>query len=154
MAMISQKDRDYIKKSLDEIPGKVTAVVFTSGNGGAAGGSAGQDECEYCKETKELVEELAGISGNFTAEYYDIHADVQKAKEYEVERVPTIILLDTQGRDRGVRFYGFPGGYEFSTLIADITDVGKGESRLSAETKAALAAITTPVRIDVFVTPT
>ena len=167
MAMISEKDRDFIKKAFDEIPdGQVTAVVFTQGldgvetkDAGAAApagdeSAAGEDECEYCAETKGLFEELAGLSDKLSAQFYDLRSDVRKAEEYGVKRAPAIVLLDTQGHDRGVRFYGFPGGYEFATLIAGICDVGRGEGKLSAETKAALAAVTTPVKIDVFVTPT
>ena len=153
MAMISEKDRDFLKKTFGEMPGKTTAVVFTTDNGEAAA-KAGRDECDYCKETKTLIGELSGISDQLATEYYDIDGNADKAKEYKVDKVPTIVLLDTQGKDRGIRFYGFPGGYEFSTLVATIVDVSKGETKLSAETKAALATITSPVNIDVFVTPT
>ncbi len=167
MAMISDKDRDYIKKAFEEIPsGKVTAVVFTEGLDGAgakgAGGASGpagdesaaSQDCEYCAEMKGLFEELATISDKMTAQFYDLHSDAEKAKEYGVDRAPAAIILDPEGKDRGVRFYGFPGGYEFASLIAGITDVGKGEGKLSAETKAALKTITSPVKINVFVTPT
>ena len=56
-------------------------------------------------------------------------------------------------RDANVRFVGLPGGYEFSTLLADIVDVSRGRTGLSADTVAAVRAIETPVHLQVFVTP-
>lgn len=53
-----------------------------------------------------------------------------------------------------VRFVGQPSGYEFSTLIADIVDVSKGQTDLSDATREAVRAIDAPVLIQVFVTPT
>jgi glutaredoxin-like protein len=57
-------------------------------------------------------------------------------------------------KDYGIRYYGIPAGYEFSTLINDIMMVSRGESGLSAETKAYLAGLTQPLHLQVFVTPT
>jgi thiol-disulfide isomerase/thioredoxin len=52
-----------------------------------------------------------------------------------------------------VRFLGLPGGYEFSTLVADVVDISKGRTDFSPETRAAVRAIDTPVHVQVFVTP-
>ncbi len=52
-----------------------------------------------------------------------------------------------------VRFVGQPGGYEFSTLVADIVDVSNGRTSLAAETVAAVRAIDVPVNVKVFVAP-
>jgi hypothetical protein len=61
-------------------------------------------------------------------------------------------LADEPGAN--VRFLGLPGGYEFSTLIADIVDISKGQTAFSPETRAAIRAIDAPVHLQVFVTPT
>lgn len=52
-----------------------------------------------------------------------------------------------------VRFLGLPSGYEFSALVADIIDVSKGQTTLSATTRELARAITMPVHLQVFVTP-
>jgi len=52
-----------------------------------------------------------------------------------------------------VRFLGQPGGYEFTTLIEDLVDVGRGTTSLAPSTVAAVRAIDVPVHIQVFVTP-
>jgi glutaredoxin-like protein len=53
----------------------------------------------------------------------------------------------------GVRFVGMPGGYEFSTLIADLVDVSKGRTDFSETARAVIEAIARPVHVQVFVTP-
>lgn len=58
------------------------------------------------------------------------------------------------GRGNNVRFVGLPGGYEFSTLLADLFDVSKGQTGLSEAGQATVKAIDQPVHIQVFVTPT
>lgn len=57
-------------------------------------------------------------------------------------------------KDYGVKFYGIPSGYEFTTLIQDILEVSKGETGLSEESKKEIAKIDKPLHIQVFVTPT
>jgi hypothetical protein len=58
------------------------------------------------------------------------------------------------GRGNNVRFVGLPGGYEFSTLLADLIDVSKGQTGLSEAGQAAVRAIDQPEHMQVFVTPT
>jgi hypothetical protein len=45
-------------------------------------------------------------------------------------------------------------GYEFASLLAAIKDVSRGGTDLTDETKTALAGVTTPIHLQVFVTPT
>jgi alkyl hydroperoxide reductase subunit AhpF len=69
-----------------------------------------------------------------------------------VDKIPAIAVLGK--KDYGIRFYGIPAGYEFTTLIEDIMNVSAGESGLSKEAKQAIAQVKTPVTIQVFITPT
>ena len=57
-------------------------------------------------------------------------------------------------KDYGIRFYGIPSGYEFNSLIEDITAVSREHHGLSEETVAKLDSLSEPVHIQVFVTPT
>ena len=66
--------------------------------------------------------------------------------------VPITVIRN--GKDYGIRYYGMPAGYEFSTLLDAILDVSKGESALAAESKEKLAQLSQPVHLEVFVTPT
>ena len=109
-------------------------------------------ECHFCAETRQLVEEVAALSGKIELEVYNFAIDKEKAEEYGVDKIPAIVIMSE--KDYGVRFYGIPSGYEFSSLVEDIIDVSRGEVELLPATKEALAEITEPLHFQVFVTPT
>jgi thiol-disulfide isomerase/thioredoxin len=57
--------------------------------------------------------------------------------------------------DTRIRFLGAPAGYDFMALVDAILAIsGASDSELSAESLALVAGVTTPTRIQVFVTPT
>jgi len=83
--------------------------------------------------------------------------DKETAERYAIDKIPAIALVrveESGERDYGIRLYGIPSGYEFTSLIEDIMEVSVGETSLKPKTKEALAKITAPVHIQVFVTPT
>jgi hypothetical protein len=53
-----------------------------------------------------------------------------------------------------MRFYGPTTGYEFVSLVEAVLLAGTGNLELEPETVAALAAVTTPMHLQVFSTPT
>ena len=141
MAFLKDKDRAALEKEFKELTQPVKLVLFVEEQG-----------CEYCEPTKQLLEEVAALSDKLSVETFNLTADKDKAAEFQVDKAPAIALVN--GKDYGIRYYGIPSGYEFSSLIEDIVDVSKGESGLSAETKTALAGLNQPLHIQVFVTPT
>ncbi len=138
--------RESIKAKVSEIFGRslvdeVTIRVFT------------QDfECEFCKETRELAEELASLSKKIRLELYDFVNDAKKAQELKVDKIPAIILSGKE--EYKIRFFGIHSGYEINTLIEDIIDVSKGRSRLPPSLVQKVKGINKPIHIQVFVTPT
>ena len=142
MAMIGEQDRQAIKDLFDKgFVNDVKLVLFTQ-----------EFECQYCKETHALVEELAEISDRVSAEVYNFATDKEQVEAYGIDKIPAIAVIGE--KDYGVRLYGIPSGYEFTGFIETIIAVSKGESDLSDETKKALAGLTEPVHFQVFVTPT
>jgi len=140
--IIPAKEREHIQKFFEEkLVNPVRLVMFTQ-----------EFECEYCAETRQLVEEIAQLSPKITAEIYNFVTDKAQAEKYQIDKIPAIAIIGQ--KDYGIRFYGIPSGYEFSTLLEDIVDVSRGESGLSEASKKALATLTKPVHIQVFVTPT
>jgi alkyl hydroperoxide reductase subunit AhpF len=105
------------------------------------------------EQVRRLVEELAALDSRLSAESWNFVLDREKADALGIPRIPAIAVLG-RDKDYGIRLYGQPAGYEFGTLIDAILDVSRGESLLSEETRAALAAIEQPVHIQVFSTPT
>lgn len=108
--------------------------------------------CEYCEETRELLEEVTGLSEKLHLDVKDFAQDEQEAKELGITRIPAFVL---QGQAKGkVRYFGIPAGYEFSTLIESLLDVARGTTALSEKTRTALAEVDQDLHIQVFVTPT
>jgi glutaredoxin-like protein len=142
MPLIRDEDKETIRKEFAEkLVGPVRLVMFTQ-----------EIECEFCAETRQIVEEIAALSDKITAEIYDFVADKDKAEEHGIDKIPAITIIGT--KDYGIRFYGIPSGYEFMSLFEDIIDVSRGESGLLEPTKTALTQLKEPVHIQVFVTPT
>ncbi len=147
MALISAKDAEHLKREFEEeLVNPVKLVMFTQ-----------SFECQFCTETRQIVEEVAALSDKVSYEVHDFVDDKEVAEEYGIDKIPAIVVLrseDGNERDYGIRFYGIPSGYEFTSIIEDIMDVSKGESGLQPRSKAAVAELEEPVHFQVFVTPT
>lgn len=142
MSMIPSEHKEHIKKELEEKMEKsVKIIMFTQ-----------EVECQFCAQTRQLVEELATLNDKINVEIYDFLADSEKAKEYGVDKVPAIAIVGE--KDYGIRFYGIPYGYEFQTLIEAIINVSKGKVDLSEKIKKKLEEIKAPIHIQVFITLT
>jgi glutaredoxin-like protein len=141
MPLLNDEIRQEVSKILADLPGPVRLVMFTQ-----------EFECEYCTETRQLVEEIAELSDRITAEIYDFQADRAKAEELGIDKIPAIAVIGAQ--DYGVRFYGIPSGYEFASFLHAIQSVAAGKPELSDATLRVVAGIQKPVHIQVFVTPT
>ena len=141
MPLLSSEIAEQVKQLLANLAGPVQLVVFTQ-----------EFECEFCAETRQLVEEVAQLSDQLTAVVYDFVNDEDKAEELSIDKIPAIAVIGAE--DYGVRFYGIPSGYEFTSLLHAIRAVAAGKPELSEETIKALAEVTEPVHVQVFVTPT
>ena len=141
MALFNDAIRKDVRAALADVQTPVTLKVFTQ-----------TFECQYCTETRELIEEVAALSPNLSVEVYDFLKDSKVAESFAIDKVPAVAIVGT--KDYGIRFYGIPAGYEFGALIEAIKLVSAGDSALTPETRATLAKLTKPVRIQVFSTPT
>ncbi len=141
MAFLKKSDQQALRAEFQALVQPVKLVLFTA-----------EGECEYCPETKQLLEEIVALSPKLALETYDLRRDSQQAGQFQVDKAPAIVVMN--GKDYGIRYYGIPSGYEFGSLIEDILAVSKSESGLQPETKAALAKLTQPLHLQVFVTPT
>ena len=141
MPLLNKEIAEQVKQELADLAGPARLVVFTQ-----------EFECEFCAETRQLVEEVAQLSDQLTAEVYNFVTDKEKAEELGIDKIPAIAIIGA--KDYGVRFYGIPSGYEFTSLLHAIRAVAAGEPELSEEAMQALAEVTEPVHIQVFVTPT
>jgi glutaredoxin-like protein len=141
--MIGEKDRNTVKDRLAKLVRPVKAVVFTQ-----------EMECQFCSETRGLMQELAGLTDKLQVEVKDFLGDAAEAKRLGVDKIPAIALLGEGDKDYGVRFYGIPAGYEFVSLLESLEMVSKGDSGLAPATREKLKGLKKPLHLQVFVTPT
>jgi alkyl hydroperoxide reductase subunit AhpF len=105
------------------------------------------------EEVRRIVEELAALDPKLSAESRNFVLDKERVDELGIERIPAVAVLGEE-EDYGIRLYGLPTGYEFSSLVEAVLDVSAGASGLLPETREALAGLERDVRIRVFSTPT
>ena len=120
-------------------------------------GSENPERCQYCSDTRQLLEEVAELSDLIAIQVHDIDQDAALAAGYHVDSAPSFLIAGRNGAeivDYGVRYKGIPAGHEFSSLVHDLVLVSKRESGLSQEVKDFLAGLQQPVHLQVFVTPT
>lgn len=116
-----------------------------------------QQDCDYCDDTLQLVQEVVDISDKLELSIYDIEDDAALASQYNVDKAPGLVLAGRDGDqilDYGVRYAGIPSGHEFSSLIHTLLLVSGRDSDLSKDTRQKLQELDTPVHLMVFVTPT
>lgn len=141
MGIIKDEDREQLQKAFQTLEKPVKLIMFTQAM-----------ECEHCKMTREMVEEVAGLSGKISAEIHDFVKDAARAKKYRVDKIPAIVVMGE--KDYGIRFFGVPAGYEFTTLIEDILDVSRGKHGLDDKIVAELKKVDQPVHLQVMISPT
>ena len=141
MDLIQESQQEQLKDRFKELDGNVKLIVFTQ-----------EMECQYCEQTRQLMEDIAALSDKITVEVYDFVSDSDKVEKYKIDKIPATVVEGK--KDYGIRFYGIPAGYEFTSLIDTIIAVSKGGSDLSEETKAALGRLKDAVHIQVFITLT
>jgi glutaredoxin-like protein len=141
MAVIQDADKVKIKERLAPLDQPVKLINFTQ-----------ELECETCRDTRMVMEELAGLSDKLSVQVYNFAIDRDKAKEHRIDKIPGTLIAGE--KDYGIRFYGIPSGYEFAALLDDILMVSSRDSGLSEESREKLVGLKSPLHIQVFVTPT
>lgn len=141
MGFLKEKDRKALSEELSKLPNPVRFVLFTQ-----------ELDCNYCPETKALMQEVAALSPTLSVEEHNLRIDREQAERYGVERAPAIAVVGD--RDYGIRYYGIPAGYGFTSFLDAIMAVAARDSGLTPQSRAAVAGLTTPVHLRVFSTPT
>jgi glutaredoxin-like protein len=141
MALLNEELQGQLKEVFSAMKNEVTLAVFTK-----------KGDCYSCEETVSFMKEIEALSDKIHLETLDLEENSDRAKAYNVEMVPSIVMLDAEKNHRGVKFNGIPAGHEINSFIPGILEVsGAGES-LPEEFMSQLATVKKPVNIKVFVT--
>lgn len=142
MRLINEEIANQLKEVFNQIKDDVTIAFFTS-----------KDECVSCEETHSLLHEIEALSDKIHLQHYDIDTDYELAKAYNIEMVPSFVLLDHKGQHHGVKFNGIPAGHEINSFIPALLDMGNAqEDEIPQAFLQRIHAIDKPVNIKVFVT--
>ena len=153
MAFLRDEDREALKLRLsDDLQAPVKVTVFSEQPSGLY--VPGMRQCVSCKETEQLMHEVAELSDNVEVEVVNVKADPATASEWGVSFTPTISITNGS-EDNCVRFLGLPAGYEFLSFLETMISVSHSNGHgLSAETLEKIGSLTEDLDIMVFSTPT
>lgn len=143
MAILQDKDKTAVAERLAPMTGKVKLIYFTQ-----------EIECQYCRETGELLREVAELSDKLEVESFNFITDEEETKKYNITQIPATVIVGEDGVDHNIRYYGIPSGYEFASLLEDILMISANDSGLDTATREALASLENDIHMQVFVTPT
>jgi thiol-disulfide isomerase/thioredoxin len=145
MSLLSASDQQALREAFAPMTRPVTLLFFTQAIG-----------CETCDEARQILNEIPEVTDQVTIEEVNLVLERDRAAAYGVDRVPAIVLLGGDEKaDTRIRMLGAPAGYDFMSLVDAILVVSDASpQRLSAATEQKLAALTEPLTVQVFVTPT
>lgn len=154
MALLGDEDTKYLRDSFAELRSDVTLTVVTREKSRLVlpGARDDADAADASAEVKQIVDEVAAASPRIKVTHVDAAADADRAQALAGAHLPAIVFGGAQSKGT-LRYFGLPAGYEMSTLVATLMDLGSGEAMVPAEVSAELAKLTAPVHIQVFVTP-
>jgi len=144
MALLSEQDRQTVCGHLAVIEEPVRLLFFTQTFGAP----------DTVAIAKQVLDEIVCLNDHLTLEEVNFVLEQDRARQYGVEQIPTIVLLKGD-QDTRIRFLGAPAGYEFMSLIEAVILAGTNDSGLTPDSRALVAEhVTEPLNIQVFVTPT
>lgn len=129
-----------LKEVLSNMINPITITMFTDG------------DCPTCKETKQLLTEVANLNSKISLEIKEIKESSEEVKKYSIELVPSFVLLDQDKKYKGVKFNGIPAGHEINSLISAILEMSGLQIAFDEGLIKRIKTIDKPISIKVFVT--
>ena len=136
----SDEDNDW-QKRLESMKDVVTIVVHQS-----------QSPNEYLEEFKPRLAELAEKFDLIDIKYVQEEGEPLDNVKHLVDHFPAFVILDKEGNDHGIRFYGCPSGNIFDSFISTLLILSNGEHGLK-EAEIEDAKTLDETDIQVLVTP-
>jgi len=144
--LLNEQTTGQIREAFSNLKEPVVILFFGS-----------RENCDYCDDTRQLLEEVTALDDRLTLKVHDIDTDTEIAKLYRVDKTPGIVIAAMDGdqiSDFGIQYSGIPSGHEFSTLIQAILLASGRDSGLTPQTREFLKNLQSPLHLQVFVTPT
>jgi glutaredoxin-like protein len=140
--LMDKETQSKVKEILEELTEPVQILLV-------------KNDGEYSEIVEQLLGELKELDDRIKVDTY--HSDSEEINKYDIEKdlSPVTLILDSEGNDYGIRYYGIPSGYEFTTILKNIIAISNNSvNSFTDENKEKLSQIDKRVKIRVFVTPT
>ncbi|MDD2534610.1 MAG: thioredoxin family protein [Eubacteriales bacterium] len=141
MALFDDNIRTQLTHILDGVKNEVNVVFFSQ-----------EIECESCSDAHQFVDEICDLNPKLKMHRYNLVTDAEKAAEYNIDRVPAVVMLDQDNKDTNIRFFGVPGGYEINSFLGALLEVSGERQDLPEEILERIRKIDKDIHIQVFVT--
>ena len=93
--ILSETVKKQVLRQFERLKDPVEILVFSQ-----------EFECDYCRETRTLIEEIAGLSGKVGFKVYDFSKDTKEVEQYGLDKIPALVFLGK--RISGSGFLEFP----------------------------------------------
>jgi glutaredoxin-like protein len=140
MAIFDENTKNQLKELLKSMDNEVELLVVFE-----------NQEKENSKLIDSILTELSEISEKIKY----IKETSKNEKLIEKEKIQMFPCINIKGQNKGkIKYYGVPGGHEFSSFIETILMASKNTNHISKENQEKVSNIKKELNIDVFVTPT
>jgi glutaredoxin-like protein len=140
MSILPDEVKQQLSETLESLGEAVSIQFFKS-----------QDKCNLCKETEDLLSEVADLSNRVSISVLDFEKDKSIANDYGIDKVPGFTILKADGSKTGMKFYGPPAGYEINSFIFALLEASGKSQEVPQDLVDKIKAIDKKVNIKVFV---
>lgn len=141
MSYFSDEEKQALTERLAGLTNPVRLVLFVQAFG-----------CDTCETTRRILLDLSQANPLVTIDEKNMVLDTADVEQYGIIGAPGIAIIGD--RDRGLRFYGAPDGYELVSLLEGIRIASAADSGLTEESRALVASLHEPRALQIFSTPT
>lgn len=142
MSVLNEDVKKQLREILSQMKNEVKIISFTE-----PAEELGENLIEFMTEFSELSDKLS-----YESLEYQKSNPSDEVKKYDIERAPAFLVLDSEGNDKNMRFYGLPSGYEINAFLAAVIEQSGVEEELPEALIKRIQAIKEPMNIKVFVT--
>lgn len=108
-------------------------------------------DCPTCQDGLLFFNELAAMNSKLKLTTISLDTSRIEAEKYRIDKVPAVLLLDRNGQDTRVRFFGIPAGYEINSFLGAILEISGQKMAIPQDIKERIDKINFDVHIQVFI---
>lgn len=140
MAFLDNNIINQLKEVFKKLDKEIKIVNFVS------------ETNEKSKELKSFLEEFKAVSDKIIIEQVDFDNEKDKVNLYNIENIPAMTFVKSNGEVTNNKFYGIPGGHEINSFVITLLNIAEIGRNFDAETLKRLDNIDKEVNLKVFVT--